>query len=81
VRRREKGLTRTNPQDAATILDDMEKMRIFVSWSCTRGAVVAEALKEYQPMINNAFAPLAFLTGPVLFAGRKTSLTPVRRAA
>ncbi|MFZ0860034.1 MAG: TIR domain-containing protein [Candidatus Sulfotelmatobacter sp.] len=30
-------------------------MKIFVSWSGPRSAAVAEALKEYLPMINNAF--------------------------
>jgi hypothetical protein len=33
----------------------MEKMKIFVSWSGPRSAAVAEALKEYLPIINNAF--------------------------
>ena len=33
----------------------MEKMKIFVSWSGPRSAAVAQALKEYLPMINNAF--------------------------
>jgi hypothetical protein len=36
-------------------LDIMEKMKIFVSWSGPRSAAVAEALKEYLPVINNAF--------------------------
>lgn len=81
MRRREKRLTRTNPQDAATILDDMEKMRIFVIWSCTRGAVVAEAVKEYLPMINSAFAPWLSSQDRCFLRGRKISLTPVRRAA
>ncbi|MGA8271854.1 MAG: toll/interleukin-1 receptor domain-containing protein [Candidatus Sulfotelmatobacter sp.] len=35
----------------------MAKMKIFVSWSGPRSAAVAEALKEYLPMINNAFDP------------------------
>jgi hypothetical protein len=35
----------------------MDKMRIFVSWSGARSAAVAEALKEYLPVINNAFDP------------------------
>jgi len=35
----------------------MEKMKIFVSWSGPRSGAVAEALKEYLPMINNAFDP------------------------
>ncbi len=30
-------------------------MKIFVSWSGLQSAAVAEALKEYLPMINNAF--------------------------
>ena len=30
-------------------------MKIFVSWSGRRSAAVADALKEYLPMINNAF--------------------------
>ena len=30
-------------------------MKIFVSWSGRKSAAVAEALKEYLPMINNAF--------------------------
>jgi hypothetical protein len=33
----------------------MEKMKTIVSWSDPRGAAVPEALKEYLPMINNAF--------------------------
>ena len=33
----------------------MEKMKIFVSWSGPRKLAVAEALKEYLPIINNAF--------------------------
>jgi len=32
-------------------------MRIFISWSGARSAAAAEALKEYLPMINNAFDP------------------------
>ena len=32
-------------------------MKIFVSWSGPRSAAVAEALKEYMPVINNAFEP------------------------
>jgi hypothetical protein len=35
----------------------MSKMKIFVSWSGPRSAAVAEALKEYLPVINNAFEP------------------------
>lgn len=35
----------------------MAKMKIFVSWSGPRSAAVAEALKEYLPIINNAFEP------------------------
>jgi hypothetical protein len=35
----------------------MEKMKIFISWSGPRSAAVAQALKEYLPMINNAFDP------------------------
>jgi hypothetical protein len=37
------------------IQDPLEKMKIFVSWSGPRSAAVAEALKEYLPMINNTF--------------------------
>ncbi len=32
-------------------------MKIFISWSGARSAAVAETLKEYLPMINNAFDP------------------------
>jgi hypothetical protein len=35
----------------------MEKMDIFISWSGPRSRAVAEALKEYLPMIVNAFNP------------------------
>ena len=35
----------------------MPKMKIFISWSGPRSGAVAEALKEYLPMINNAFDP------------------------
>src|ERR1700722_6515065 len=35
----------------------MEKMKIFISWSGPRSAAVAQALKEYLPMMNNAFDP------------------------
>jgi len=35
----------------------MEKMKIFVSWSGSRSAAVAQLLHEYLPMINNAFDP------------------------
>jgi hypothetical protein len=35
----------------------MDKMKIFITWSGPRSGVVAEALKEYLPMINNAFDP------------------------
>jgi TIR domain-containing protein len=40
-----------------TILGNMEKMDIFVSWSGPRSRAVAEAFKEYLPMIVNAFTP------------------------
>jgi hypothetical protein len=35
----------------------MEKMDIFISWSGPRSRGVAEALREYLPMIVNAFNP------------------------
>jgi TIR domain len=35
----------------------MDKMKIFISWSGPRSAAVAEVLKEYLPLINNAFDP------------------------
>lgn len=35
----------------------MDKMKIFISWSGPRSGAVAEALKEYLPMINNTFDP------------------------
>jgi hypothetical protein len=40
--------------DTATILDTM---KIFISWSGPRSGAVAEALKEYLPVINNSFEP------------------------
>lgn len=35
----------------------MDKMKIFISWSGPRSGAVAELLKEYLPVINNAFDP------------------------
>lgn len=35
----------------------MEKIKIFISWSGERSLAVAKALKEYLPMIVNAFDP------------------------
>jgi hypothetical protein len=40
--------------DTTTILDTMD---IFITWSGPRSLAVAEALKEYLPMIVNAFKP------------------------
>lgn len=38
-------------------LGTMDRMKIFVSWSGPRSGAVAEVLKEYLPIINNAFDP------------------------
>ena len=35
----------------------MAKMDIFISWSGPRSRAAAEALKDYLPMIVNAFNP------------------------
>jgi hypothetical protein len=35
----------------------MDKLKIFITWSGPRSGAVAKVLKEYLPMINNAFDP------------------------
>ncbi|SRR5713101_541489 len=46
-----------NAKDATTIACYMDKIDIFISWSGSRSRTVANALKEYLPIVVNAFKP------------------------